>query len=144
MVVWLIVANSETCKIFDYKKNEHQLTLVKKLNHFQSKLKGSELISDRPGHYQTYSTARGTYSSNEDPKEVEFEKFSREIAHELDKARKANQYNHLTLIAPPHMTGLINLHLDIHVKNCIKNNLIKDYVKLTERELLEMLKKEHP
>lgn len=141
MNTWLVVLNSETCKIYDYHKGQKKLIPIKELHHYQSTLKGRDLITDRPGHYQTYSTARGSYTSNESPQEIEFEKFAIEIANTLDVARKSNQCEQLLIIAPPHMTGLINHHMPPQLKKNIKSSIVKDYVNLNDHDLLEMLEK---
>jgi protein required for attachment to host cells len=137
--MWFITANTNSCRIFNYEKKTKKLTLIKELNNPLGKLKGSEIVTDRPGHYNTQGGARGAYSAHETPKENEAEHFSQEIAKELDNGRRANQYNELILAAQPHMSGLINMHLDTHVKQCITNNVIKDFMHLSEPELLKAL-----
>lgn len=139
-MMWFIAANTNSCRIFQYKKNPAELTLVKELNNPLAKMKGSDLISDRPGHFGAEGGARGAFVGHSDPQEVEVDKFSLEIAKELDVGRRANQYTQLFISAQPHMSGCINKHLGSHVKECIVNNVHKDYTQLNEAELLTMLK----
>jgi len=141
-MIWFVAANTSSCRIFEYDKKPKKLTLITDLYHGESKLKDSDLVSDRPGHYKSDGSSRGAFSPHEEPREVEIEHFSREIAKVLDTGRKANQYETLIIAIPPHMNGLLHQHLDIQVKNCIANNIIKDYTHLKETEILDALKRD--
>lgn len=136
---WVIVANSSSCRIFDYSKANKTLTLIKELYHPESKLKGIDLVSDGPGHYGTGGVARGKYQPREEPQEAEANVFAREIAELLDADRRANQYKDLILFAPPHMTGLLQKHFNSHVKDFISESYNKDYGYFTEPEILQAL-----
>lgn len=141
-MIWITSANTNTCRIYSYDKNHSKLTLLKEIKHPEMRLKTSDsLTTDRPGHYQTSESARGAYSPHMDAKEIEIDNFSREIADELDKGRKANLYEKLILISAPHMHGLINHHLNKYVKDMMINSIEKDLIHLNERELLEFLHK---
>jgi protein required for attachment to host cells len=141
-MVWTVIANSNSCRIFDYDKRVKQLTLVKELFHPQSKLKGSDLVSDAPGHYKTRGPTHGSYEPREEPKENEVDHFAREIAKLLDAERRQNHYEELILIAPPHMNGLIHSHLNSHVLDIIVNDINKDMANFTEHQILEALQRE--
>jgi len=138
-MIWLIAANTNSCRIFLYDKKSKKLTLIKELNHAESKLKGTDLTSDGPGHYQTSNSARGAYSPREEAQENEIKFFSRQIAKELDVGRKSNSFDKLILAVPPHMNGLIQQHMDSHLKDCITNNIKKDFTHLKEKDILESL-----
>lgn len=137
-MIWVVNANSNICRIYDYQKSPAKLTLIKEINHPENKLKKSEfLTADKPGHYQTSNAGHGTYSQQTDPKEHAIENFSREIAKELDHGRTSNIYNKLIIISPPHMEGLLKKHFDKHVKNLITHNIQKDLLHLPDHELLQ-------
>lgn len=141
-MIWIATANTNTCRIYSYDKNHSKLSLLKEITHPEMRLKTSDfLTTDRPGHYQASGSARGAYSPHMDAKEVEIDNFSREITEELDKGRKANLYEKLILISAPHMHGLINQHLNKHVKALVINNIEKDLLHLSEHELVEFLQK---
>ena len=140
-MIWVVIANSNDSRIYHYDKNHSHLTLIKEINHPELKLKTSEIFtSDRPGKYKSNNSAHGAYSPHMDPKEVEIDKFSREIALELNKGRNAHAYDKLILITPPHMNGLIYKHLNQHVKNLVINNIQKDLQHFNDHELLNFLK----
>lgn len=139
-MIWVATANANTCRIYNYDKNHSTLSLLKEITHPEMKLKTSDtLTTDRPGHYQTSESARAAYSPHMDAKEIEIDNFSREIVEELDKGRKTNSYEKLILIASPHMHGLLNHHLNNHVKERVINNIQKDLQHLNDRELLDFL-----
>jgi protein required for attachment to host cells len=139
---WFIVANAKRCRIYNYSKDIKHFTLVDEFLHDNAKLKNSDLVSDKPGHYRSMGGQRGAYAPHTEPKEIETDSFARTVANALNQARKANQYNSMMLIAPPPMLGLINTHLDVHTKNQITDQIPKDYDALNEDEILEMIKKE--
>lgn len=140
-MTWIITANSNLCRIYQYDKNPEKISLVKEVNHPENKLKKGELLtSERPGHYQTGTSARGAYEPRTDPKQVEVDNFSREIALELNQGRTANAYSKLVIITPPHMKGLLSAHLDKHVKTLVTKEIQKDVMHLAHNEFLDFLK----
>ncbi len=135
---WVINTNSNTCRIYQYHRPD-QLTLLKELSHPENKLRDIDLTSDKPGHYKTGSTTHGAYAQASDPKEIKIDEFSREIAKELDHGRNTQAYKKLIIIAPPHMNGLLNQHINKHVKELVVHVFEKDLIKLPDRELLAYL-----
>lgn len=140
-MIWVVNTNSNICRIYDYQKTPAQLTLVKEINHPENKLKKSDyLTSDKPGRYQSSATgAAGAYSPHTDPKAAAIDQFSREIANELDHGRKTNAYKQLIIITQPHMDGLLQHHLDKHVKSLVTHTIQKDATHLGSHELLGFL-----
>lgn len=65
-----------------------------------------------------------------DPREVEGQKFAREIAHELATARVDQRFDELVVSAPPQFLGLLRAELDEHVRGRVKRWLDKDLTKL--------------
>jgi len=139
-MTWIVTANSNVCRIYHFDKKIAKTDLLKEINHPLNKLKKSEyLTSDKPGHYQTDGTAGGSYSPHTDPKTVETDDFAREIAHELNRGRNTNAYKKLIIITPAHMTGLLNKHLDKHVKELVSNEIQKDVMSLSHKEMIIFL-----
>lgn len=138
--LWVIIANSNTCRIYQYCKKPAQLTLLKELQHLENRLKDIDLTSDKPGHYKSSNATHGAYSQPTDPKEIKIDGFSREIAEELDHGRNTNAYKNLIIIAPPHMNGLLFQHINKHVKDLVAHDIEKDLIRLPEHELLDFLR----
>jgi len=142
-MTWLVIANTNNCRIYGFEKNAKKLTLIKEFNDPDAKLKNLDLSSDKEGHYQTSNARRGAYSPAESPKDVEVEHFAREIAKELDAQRRLNSYDNLIIVAAPHMNGLISQHLNEQVKKMIIENILKDYNSLPDHELIKVLNHYH-
>lgn len=138
---WVIITNTNTCKIYNHDKNHSTLSLLKEISHPDFKLKTSEtLTTDRPGHYNKGESVRGSYSPHMEPKEIEIDRFSHEIAEALDKGRKDNAYEKLVIITAPHMNGLLFKHLNKHVKELVKHTIQKDLQNMNDRELMEFVR----
>lgn len=135
---WVVVTNTNICRIYDYTQPQ-ELTLLKTLEHPENKLKDSEIVADKPGHYKSQTTNRGAYTQRTDPKENEINVFAREIAQELEAARKTNHCNSLIIIAETRMLGLLNQHLDKNTKKLIRNRLQKDLPNISIPELIDFL-----
>jgi protein required for attachment to host cells len=141
-MVWVVVANTNDCKIYHFQKIPAQISFLKEMSEPENKLKASEhLTTDRPGHYHGGGSARGAFSPHTDPKQNEYDNFARKIAQELNDARNGQQFDELIIVAEPHMHGLIDQHLDKHVKNMVIHDLQKDLVHMNERDLLAYLLK---
>jgi protein required for attachment to host cells len=140
-MIWVINSNSNLCRIYNYLKTPAQLTLLKELEHPEARMKSSDyLTSSQPGKYIAGDAAHGSYSPHTEPKTIEVEKFSREIAGELDHARKVNSFKKLIIISPAHMSGLLFNQFDKHVKELVTHKFNKDLIHLSEKELLDYLK----
>jgi protein required for attachment to host cells len=137
MGIWILVASSSKACIYSAENlHSDNLELVEEFRHPESKEKGTDLITDRPGHFSTDHGTRGTYEKS-DPRKEEVEIFARELAAALKAGRNNNKYNQLILIAPPHFYGLINKHINFSVDSLLHIN--KDYTHLTERDLIVQL-----
>lgn len=138
--IWVVVANSNICRIYNYSKINKHIQLLKELNHPENKLKDIDLTSDKPGRYQSSQSAHGAYSQATDPKEIKIDHFSKEVAQQLDHGRNLHEYKKLIIIISPHMYGLILNNINSHVKNLISHTFEKDLINLNQSELLEFLK----
>ncbi|WP_392537803.1 host attachment protein [Legionella sp. 227] len=138
---WVLAADTNTCRIYKSTTKPYDLTLIKELQHPQSKLRDIELTSGKPGRYNTGTTTHGTYTQQSDPKEIEIDNFARTIAEELDNSRNAHDYDNLIVIAAPHMNGLLFHHINKHVTHLVTHNLKNDVIHFTEKELSDFLRK---
>jgi protein required for attachment to host cells len=133
MSTWMLVANASKADLYSFDNLcDDNLQLIKTFSHPESREKGSDLISDRPGHYQTDHSARSAYEKN-DPKEIEAEKFAIELCKGLELDRTQNDYEKLIIVSSPRFYGLIQKHLSKHVPEV--THIPKDYTKCTIEEL---------
>lgn len=139
-MIWVVIANSSDCRIYNYEKKDKKLSLIKEIAHPEGKMKGTDLVSDRSGHYNgSTPDAGGAYSPRKTPKEIVNEEFARHVAKELEAARSTEDYKELILVAGPEMNGLLSQHLSKHVKDCIISNIKKDLNNLPDHELIQFL-----
>lgn len=132
--VWILVGDASEARIFSYEAGG-SLSLIDQLTHPESRLKGSDVASDRPGHYQSKGTGHGAFTAGSDPKEYEVERFAHQLATYLDDGRRHNKYDSLILVAAPHFYGLLNKSLNKHVKEMVSQAIEKDYGKVKEHDL---------
>lgn len=137
---WILVANSSEAKLFQNLKRFGPLEKVQEFCHPESRIKGAELASDRPGHYQSKGVGHGAFVEQSAPKEYEATRFARELADVLETGRTTNRYHRLVVVAPPQFLGQINGHMNDQVRKLVCANLQKDYTKLSEHDLLPALK----
>ena len=139
-MILVITANSNKCRLYHLNKNKSELVFYKEISHPENRLKSSELTADKSGRYQSTNGSRSAYSPHMDAKDVKIDDFSREIARELNVERNQHGYDHLVLVAPPHMIGLLQQHLDKNVKELISKEIQKDLLHLSQPELMAFLK----
>ncbi len=134
----LLIANASTARVFSYQARE-EFNLVKEFDHPQSRQKGSDLVSDRPGHNQGSSGGHGEFTPATNPKQVEAERFARELAGWLDDERKQNRCHQLMLVAPPSFLGMLNKSINEQTMQLVYQSLDKDYSQVIQRDLPKML-----
>lgn len=141
-IQWIVFANASLAKIFTAPKHPKTAELINTLEHAESHAKTSELVEDKPGHYQKGMAGRGTYSPPHMPKELEQIKFAKNIIDVLIKNKNAHQFHYLTIIAPPHFYGLLLKEMDNNLKNIIIKNIDKDIVQEPEPQLKKYITQE--
>lgn len=139
-MAWIITLNAVHSKIYDYHLNKRSLNLIKELEHPQSRIKSSELVTDHPGSYKTGGSIRGACEWHNDPKKVEIDHFIKSIADELALGKNQHQYDELIIFATPSIVGLLIQHLNKQVSQCIIGRVKKDYVNLDLNELQNYLR----
>jgi len=150
MITWLVIANSTNAFIYDISKptlpehqasgsHKHHYHLLTELSHPGSRTKISDLVSDRPGHYQASASHRGAYGAHTDAHENELHQFAKEIAHHLDAERNKNSYQRLIICAAAHFHHLINEGLSKQAASLVIKHIEKDYVPLNEKQLHDVI-----
>ena len=134
----VMVANASAARVFSYQAKE-EFSLLTEFSHPQSRQKGSDLVSDRPGHSESKGGGHGAFVSSSNPKEVEVERFAHELAGWLDEQRKNNSCNQVMLVAEPGFLGMLNKSLNDQTTQLVYKTLDKDYSQVTQRELPEVL-----
>jgi protein required for attachment to host cells len=136
----ILVASSAAAFLYATEHlHSEKLNLVKTYEHLLGRKKGSDMVSDRPGHLQTSHGARSSYETK-DPKAIEAEKFAEVLCKELHKDLNARDYERLIIVAPPHFYGLLHQHLPSHLHEPLLIHVLKDYTHCKPEELLAHLR----
>ncbi len=137
---WILVANGSEARLFKSEHLGHDLNLIKKFEHPESREKGADLVTDRPGHYQARGgEGQGSFVEQTSPKEVETDRFAQELAEALETGRTHNDYDRLIVICPGQFHGLLKHHVNEHIRNQVVAYVEKDYTKMLEKELNQIL-----
>jgi len=137
---WIIIANTNLYKIYEYKKEIDELTLLKEDADADCKKKDTDLVSDGPGHYKTSMLARGAYSSHADAKKDEIDHFLKSLVHECESGRTNHQYKKIILLASPGVDGILSKHLNKNLEPLIANNMKHDCSHLAVHELHDFIR----
>lgn len=116
------------------------LLFVTEFEHPDSRKKRMDLVTDRPGHFQTSHAARSAYEDHIDPKKREADHFAKEISLYLEKKLNEKFFNHLILVASTQFFALIKQHMSPLVIHTIIRTIHKDYVHLSEPDLRDIFR----
>jgi protein required for attachment to host cells len=95
----------------------------------------SELGTDKPGRSHS-SVGPGRSSVQQtDFHTLQEEEFLRSIMAKLDAAAKAGQMKAIILVAPPRALGVLRQHYTHALKQAIRDEVQKDYVKMPVYEI---------
>ena len=134
----VMVTNASAARVFSYQAHE-EFSLLKEFSHPESRQKGSDLVSDRPGNSNGKVGGHGTFVPANNPKQIEAERFAHELAVWLDDQRKQNRCDQVMLVADPSFLGLLNKSLNNQTAQLVFKSMNKDYSQVVERDLPEML-----
>ncbi|HLQ25053.1 MAG TPA: host attachment protein [Acidiferrobacterales bacterium] len=140
LVTWILAANGSQARLFANVGSTTELRLLKEFTHPESREKGSELVTDRTGLYESTRNKHGAFTPTIGPKQNAMEHFAIQLAKELEHGRVDNQYEQLVLIAPPHFLGLLTGHLNDHVRSLVHRKIKKNYTELAAGELAALIK----
>lgn len=139
-VTWILIANASEARIFSNNGPGKGISLLKSYAHPESRGKGADLVSDRPGHNQAAGNGHGAYVQASNPKDNEAERFARELVSELDSGRTSNSFKKIALVSSPGFLGMLNSHLNSNLEKLVSSRVEKDYTKAKEQDLTGILK----
>jgi protein required for attachment to host cells len=137
MNVRIIVANESAALLYHLHEPANSLQFVRKIFDPRARLHDRDLVSDRPGrrpdHAPVQSGRRGASphhatAGEHDAHEHAIEVFARELAHELEAARLAGQFDRLVIMAGPKFLGMLRAVLPGSVNATIVAEVPKDLV----------------
>jgi protein required for attachment to host cells len=138
---WIVVANGSRATFYSRNPEDEDFKLVLEATfaHPESRAKGMELVTDRPGAVRGHGSDSTQYVPHLDPKRNELEHFAMEVAQALEHAHAAGGFGRLTLVASNPFLGILRSHLAPQVLNAVDAQFAHDYTTLPERELCKRL-----
>ncbi|MGI9499593.1 MAG: host attachment protein [Geminicoccaceae bacterium] len=101
---------------------------------------GRELAADRPGRsFDRGGEGRHSMEPRTDPRDVEQERFAREVSAALEQADRRERFDRLILVAPPTFMGLLRGILPPNLANKFGGELTKNLTKVAIRDLPDHL-----
>lgn len=136
---WVVVAHQTGARFFEHRPGfGHNLSLVRELEHPDGRKKNRDLESDRSGDSFTGTRASGGRRAMHHEKSAHehlIERFAREVADELGRARAEGLFGALILVAEPKFLGLLRDALDPTTALRVVNSVTKDLVAVAPRDI---------
>lgn len=138
MPTWIVLADAKHARIYEQIARAAKLVAIpdQELVAEDDHAFARELGTDRPG--RAFDPGSGTPHAMEphsDPHERSKAAFARRVAVRLDEAVRTKRCNHLVLIAPPKMLGILRAELGAASRACVIASAGKDLMKIPTAEL---------
>jgi protein required for attachment to host cells len=144
---YILVADASRARLF-HEGAKDDYRVVQEFAHEESRARARDLMADANGRKAAGPSVGGNHGGSAvsqgvgrpgvaprtEPKEVEAEKFARELASAVE-AKLHNHEDRLVLVAPPQFLGLLKSSLSAPIAKRVERTLDKDLTKLEEREL---------
>jgi protein required for attachment to host cells len=142
-MTWILVAHEAGARVFEARGRGKGLELLDTIEHPEGRARDRDLASDRPGRSfrkDSGDARRAAMSRAEGPHDRAVSDFARALADRLRRARVANQYDRLVLVAPPRFLGLLRSTLDGPTAHLVVGSMDKDLAMKNETELVDHLR----
>ena len=137
---WILIADASLAHVMASTGKESDLAKVEDFQLDGTTLPGRDLAADRPGRsFDRAGEGRHGMEPRTNPREVEQERFAREIVGALDKADRRQRFDRLILVAPPTFMGLLRDILPPGLANKVSGELTKDLTKVAIHDLPDHL-----
>jgi protein required for attachment to host cells len=150
---WILVCDASRAQLFEQESPARHYQPVAAFVHEQSRAHVVDLVTDAQGR-KPVGGPRGTRARpggfhgrpgvepENDAKQVEAQKFARQLAAVLDKGLDAHAYEALVLVAPPKFLGLLKGSLDEQVRRRLEATIERDLAQFAPREVERRLRAE--
>ncbi|MBK9260149.1 MAG: host attachment protein [Polyangiaceae bacterium] len=143
---FVLVADASRARLYEKPDSTSKLVLLEEFEHPEARAKNLDLMADKPGRRSAPAGTGPGRSAQEyrtEPKEVEAEKFARELAQRIADHFDAHVFDDLVIAAPPKFLGLLRATLGTHHDHVYDRVVAwheKDYTTVTDvKELSERL-----
>jgi protein required for attachment to host cells len=132
---WVVVCDGAKALILENAGDAISPNLKTKEIHEQPDPKTSEQGTDAPGRSINSNGSRRSTMEQTDWHDQAEQQFLTDIAKRLDAAVMAGETKSLILIAPPRALGVLRQAFSAPVRNAIRAEIDKDYVKMPVYEI---------
>lgn len=130
---WVVAAESSRARIFAANGRLKPMRELDGFAHPLSRARVLDINSDNAGHvYDRKGHGVHDMENEMDPKKNEADRFAKELADYLDKARANRQFEQLVLIAAPEFLGLLRKHLTPETLKLLARAVSKNLVRADE------------
>jgi protein required for attachment to host cells len=137
--MWILIANATRAGCYR-RDDASSLTPLHTFEHAESRSKGIELQSDRPGREDTKAgIASSPYQPRIGPKRKERDRFARELAHFVNEAVAGQRCEAWLLVAPNPFASSIRSHLTPEASRRLAGCIGKDLTALEGRQLSDRI-----
>jgi protein required for attachment to host cells len=140
MKQWVIVSSKIGARFYDYNKQNGKLHLFKTLDNPDGRLQNRDLYSDSPGHsFESHGSGSHNMGNEQDKKEREAENFAEIVVRDLDKSRKAGEFDNLIMISEPGFLGTLMSCMNDHTASLVQHKITKDLYAMKDHEIVHAL-----
>ena len=138
--VRILVADASKARLFRVESPTGELIEVSSDVNPEARLHDNDLTTDKPGRAaDSMNSGRSAMEDTTDPKEVESQKFARQLNDKLEKARNKGEIEKLYIAAPPRFLGELRKHFKPELKSLIVEEIGKDFSHLDAKNLRKHL-----
>ncbi len=136
---WVVVCDGAKALVLENVGNRLAPSLVTREVYGQPDPKTHELGTDKPG--RSFSSVGSGRSAMEqtDWHEQEEQRFLAKLAARLDKAVLAGETRSLIVVAPPRAIGVLRRQYSAHIRQALKAEVEKDYVRMPVADIARHL-----
>jgi len=153
---WCLVCDASRAHLFRTKPPGHPYELIASFDHPEGRARVVDLVADTNGRKPVGGTrgvgvigarpggfhGRPGVAPDTDPKDVEAQKFARDLAATLERGLDAHAYEALVLVAPPRFLGLVKATVSGQVAKRLEETIDKDLAAMEPREIEKRVRAE--
>ncbi len=137
---WYVIASQLRVKVFTQDLESKKLKLLKTLENPLGRERSRNLHGKKPGiSITSFSGVHNVESGGLSPHEQAAVQFSREVAEYLGRTSENKDFVSLTVAAEPHFLGKLKASMEAKIKEKVTEWIEKDYQKLPDQDLPEVL-----
>jgi len=132
---WVVVCDGAKALILENAGDAVSLSLKTKEVHEQADPKTSEQGSDAPGRSVNSVDGRRSAMEQTDWHDQAEQRFLTDLSKRLDAAVTGGETKSMILIAPPRALGVLRQSYSAGLRNAVRSEIDKDYVKMSVHEI---------